>query len=46
MWEAEKGELKSKEWVAADEHRKNHYLQRVVWVYPGLHIPFFQFQSM
>ncbi|KAH9543502.1 hypothetical protein CY35_13G068400 [Sphagnum magellanicum] len=33
MWEAEKGELKSKEWIAADEHRKklshkNHYLQR------------------
>jgi hypothetical protein len=46
MWEAEKGELKSKEWIAADEHRKklshkNHYSQRVVWVYPDLHIPFF-----
>jgi hypothetical protein len=45
MWEAEKGEPKSKECIAANEHRKklphqNHYLQRVVWVYPDLHIPF------
>jgi hypothetical protein len=51
MWEVEKGEVKSKEWIAADEHRKklshkNYYLQRVVWVYPDLHIPCFQFQWM
>jgi hypothetical protein len=50
-WEAEKGELKSNELIAADEQRKklshkNHYLKRVEWVYPDLQIPCFQFQSM
>jgi hypothetical protein len=49
MWEAEKGELKSKEGIAADEHRKklshkNHYLKELCG--PDLHIPCFQFQSM